>query len=120
MLPRWNGTAFVSGSATIREEFERLVGLYGAIGGGSPAAGQADPALRAAGRHPGPAARRGSPDLGAFEAGASGAGDRPDVRACDAGGDRRRDHGRRIPGGALRRHRRRGGDRGLGLGRVVS
>ena len=70
VLPRWNGTAFLSGSATIREEFERLVALYGAIGGGSPAAGQADPAFSPSddvlGR-----ARDASPDLGAYEAGAS-------------------------------------------------
>ena len=72
VLPRWNGTAFESGSGTIREEFERLVTLYGAIGGGSPAAGQADPA-----RVPGDDVlgrrRDASPDLGAFEAGASSA-----------------------------------------------
>ncbi len=72
VLPRWNGTAFESGSATIREEFERLVALYGAIGGGSPAAGQADtahvPGDDVLGRR-----RDASPDLGAFEAGAASA-----------------------------------------------
>ena len=71
VLPRWNGSAFVSGSATIRQEFERLVGLYGAIGGGSPAADQADPAFSPKddilGRP-----RGAAPDLGAYEAGASG------------------------------------------------
>ncbi len=71
VLPRWNGSAFVSGSATIRQEFERLVGLYGAIGGGSPAADQADPAFAPQddilGRP-----RGAAPDLGAYEAGASG------------------------------------------------
>ncbi len=69
VLPRWNGTAFESGSTTIREEFERLVSLYGAIGGGSPAVGGADPAFSpdddVRGRP-----RDASPDLGAFEAGA--------------------------------------------------
>ncbi len=69
MLPRWNGTAFPSGSATIRQEFERLVALYGAIGVGSPAVGQADPASSPPddilGRM-----RDASPDLGAYEAGA--------------------------------------------------
>jgi hypothetical protein len=69
VLPRWNGTAFVSGSATIREEFERLVALYGAIGGASPAAGAADPAFTphddVLGRN-----RDASPDLGAYEANA--------------------------------------------------
>jgi hypothetical protein len=72
VLPRWNGTAFTSGNATIREEFERLVTLYGAIGGGSPAAGAADAAFTpdddVLGRP-----RDASPDLGAFEAGASAA-----------------------------------------------
>ena len=47
-----------------------IVALYGAIGGGSPAAGQADPAFSPSddvlGR-----ARDASPDLGAYEAGAS-------------------------------------------------
>jgi hypothetical protein len=66
VLPRWSGTAFASGNATIREEFVRLVSLYGAIPAGSPAKDQADPALSATddilGRP------RTAPDLGAFEA----------------------------------------------------
>ena len=70
VLPRWNGTAFASGSATIREEFERLVSLFGTIPGGSPAVGAADPAFTpdddVLGRP-----RDASPDLGAYEAGAS-------------------------------------------------
>ena len=72
VLPRWNGTTFASGNATIREEFERLVSLYGAIGSGSPAAGAADPAFTpkddVLGR-----TRDALPDLGAYEAGASSA-----------------------------------------------
>ena len=71
VLPRWTGTGFVSGSATIREEFERLVILYGTISGASPAAGAADPAFAPAddilGRP-----RGDGPDLGAYEAGAAG------------------------------------------------
>ena len=43
VLPRWNGTAFLSGNQTIREEFERLVAAYGRIPADSPAVGQADP-----------------------------------------------------------------------------
>ncbi|HEX6737436.1 MAG TPA: hypothetical protein VF310_04085 [Vicinamibacteria bacterium] len=65
VLPRWNGTAFASGNATVRQEFLRLVSLYGAIPAGSPAQDQADPALAPAddilGRP------RTVPDLGAFE-----------------------------------------------------
>jgi IPT/TIG domain/S-layer homology domain len=74
VLPRWNGTSFASGSATIRQEFERLVGLYGAIntGVGSPAVGAADPAFTPADDIRG-RARDASPDLGAYEAGASAA-----------------------------------------------
>jgi hypothetical protein len=71
VLPRWNGTAFASGSATIREELERLVALYGAPAGGSPVIDAADPAFAPAddvlGRP-----RGAAPDLGAYEVGASG------------------------------------------------
>jgi hypothetical protein len=42
VLPRWNGTSFLSGQTTIRGEFERLVGLYGVIAAASPADGQGD------------------------------------------------------------------------------
>ena len=66
ILPRWNGTMFLSGSTSIRQEFERLVNLYGAISGASPAVGQADPAFAPAddilGRP-----RSSSPSLGAYE-----------------------------------------------------
>jgi hypothetical protein len=65
VLPRWNGTAFLSGNATVRQEFVRLVNLYGAIPAGSPGHNQADPALAPAddilGRP------RSAPDMGAFE-----------------------------------------------------
>ncbi len=43
VLPRWNGTSFQSGNVTIRDEFLRLVALYGRILGNSPAVGMADP-----------------------------------------------------------------------------
>ncbi len=42
VLPRWTGTAFPSGSATIRQEFERLVAAYGAPLAAGPAVDQAD------------------------------------------------------------------------------
>jgi hypothetical protein len=72
-LPRRDpGTGlFLSGSATIRQEFERMVLRYAALPRGSPAADAADPAQAPAddilGR-PRPAGVR--PDLGAFELGA--------------------------------------------------
>jgi hypothetical protein len=66
LLPRWDGQGFASGSATIRQEFERLVNEYGSLGGSSAAIDRADPALAPAedilGRR-----RDASPDLGAFE-----------------------------------------------------
>ncbi len=66
ILPRWNGSAFLSGSATIREEFERLVESYGKIPAASPAFGKADPALAPAtdilGRP-----RSARPEIGAYE-----------------------------------------------------
>jgi hypothetical protein len=65
VLPRWNGSTFVSGNATVRQEFVRLVNLYGAIPAGSPAQNQADPALSAADDILGRS--RSTPDLGAFE-----------------------------------------------------
>ncbi len=43
ILPRWDGGAFLSGNATIRQEFERLVELYGRLPASSPAVGAANP-----------------------------------------------------------------------------
>jgi hypothetical protein len=65
VLPRWNGTSFPSGSTTIRQEFVRLVNLYGAIPPGSPGHDQADPALSPADDILGNP--RSVPDVGAFE-----------------------------------------------------
>ena len=65
VLPRWNGTSFVSGNATIRQEFVRLVNAYGAIPAGSPGHNQADPALSAADDILG--TPRTQPDVGAYE-----------------------------------------------------
>ena len=65
VLPHWNGTSFPSGSATIRDEFVRLVGLYGAIPGTSQAVNQADavnaPVDDILGNP------RSTPDVGAYE-----------------------------------------------------
>lgn len=65
-LPRWNGSAFLSGNATIRQEFVRLVTQYGQIPAGSPAINQADagpaPTDDILGR-----SRSLFPDMGAFE-----------------------------------------------------
>jgi hypothetical protein len=44
VLPRWNGASFLSGSASIRAEFIRLVNRYGRIPVNSPATGQGNPA----------------------------------------------------------------------------
>lgn len=72
LLPRWNGTSFLSGNTAIRQEFERLVGLYGFIPSNSPALDQADllhaPADDILGHFRGPQA-----DLGAYERNYSGA-----------------------------------------------
>ena len=68
VLPVWdeNAHSFPSGSTTIREEFERLVNTYGAIGEGSPAQGAADPARMPPDDILGNA-RDADPDIGAFE-----------------------------------------------------
>ena len=65
VLPRWNGTSFLSGSTTIRQEFVRLVNLYGSIPAGSPGHNQADAALAPADDILGNP--RTAPDMGAFE-----------------------------------------------------
>jgi hypothetical protein len=66
VLPRWNGASFLSGQTTIREEFERLVELYGRIPADSPAVDLADPSQAPnddiLGRP-----RENAPDLGAYE-----------------------------------------------------
>jgi hypothetical protein len=73
VLPRWNGSAFRSGSASIRQEFQRLVELYGQIPVNSPAAGRANPSFA-------PAedilkrSRLASPSLGAYQWGITLAG----------------------------------------------
>jgi polygalacturonase len=43
VLPFWNGEEFISGGASIREEFVRLVNLYGRISQFSPVVDVADP-----------------------------------------------------------------------------
>ena len=78
VLPRWNGTAFVSGSATIRQEFVRLVNLYGSIPAGSPGHNQADPVLSATDDILGNP--RSVPDVGAFEVSAP-----PTISIADLG-----------------------------------
>jgi hypothetical protein len=65
VYPRWTGAAFASGNATIRQEFVRLVTLYGAIPAGSPAQNQADVALSPADDILGNP--RSTPDVGAYE-----------------------------------------------------
>jgi len=68
ILPRWTGTTFVDGSATIRQVFERLVRLYGTPAGNSSVIDAADPIQAPADDILG--LPRGTlPDLGAFEVG---------------------------------------------------
>lgn len=78
-LPRWTGSGFASGSASIRAEFVRLVNLYGAIGSNSVAINRSAPAQTPPddilGR-----ARGTQPDIGAFEFGGS-------TLSCDINGD---------------------------------
>jgi hypothetical protein len=69
VLPRWNGSAFASGSASIRQEFLRLVFAYGALPAGSPALDAADAAAAPADDILGRPRR--VPDIGAFERRAS-------------------------------------------------
>ena len=89
VLPRYTGSAFVSGSATIRQEFERLAALYGTPPGGSPAIGAADPANAPADDLLGnPRPIGGAPDLGAVEAQGFGfqLSASPPARAVEPGG----------------------------------
>jgi hypothetical protein len=75
VLPRWDEAsgAFPSGGATIRVEHRRLVETYAAIAATSPAAGAADPSDMPVDDIRG-LARDAKPDLGAYEAGATGGG----------------------------------------------
>jgi hypothetical protein len=70
VLPRWTGTAFPSGSVTIRQEFERLATAYGAPLAAGPAVDQADPSRAPADDIRGrPRTAGTAPDLGAYETG---------------------------------------------------
>jgi hypothetical protein len=66
ILPRWNGSAFLSGYTTIRHEFFRLVAFYGQIPAGSAAIDRALPS-QAPGTDIIGQARDSAPDMGAFE-----------------------------------------------------
>ena len=66
VLPRWNGTTFLSGNATISQEFLRLVESYGSISESSPAGGAANPANAPTDDILG-TSRPGSPSMGAYE-----------------------------------------------------
>lgn len=44
VLPRWNGSSFLSGLATVRQEFERLARIYGSPGTDSAVLGKAEAA----------------------------------------------------------------------------
>lgn len=71
ILPRWVGETFLSGAKTVREEFERLVRLYGVPDASSGIVGRSDPAYT-------PAAdildrpRSGNSDPGAVDSLAAG------------------------------------------------
>jgi chitodextrinase len=65
-VPWWTGSAFLSGTTSIRREFERLVESYGRIPPGSPAIDRADPTLAPVDDILG-LPREGGPDLGAYE-----------------------------------------------------
>ena len=66
IMPRWNGSAFLSGYTTIRHEFFRLVALYGQTFAGSAAIDRALPSQAPSTDILGQA-RDSSPDMGAFE-----------------------------------------------------
>lgn len=67
-LPRWDGDAdaFISGSTTIRQEFERIVNAFATLGGGSQAIDAADP-LQAPEQDILGTPRGTAPDAGAWE-----------------------------------------------------
>jgi hypothetical protein len=66
--PRWSGSQFADGSATIRQAFERLATSYGTPGAGSAALDKALPAQAPADDLLGnPRPRGAAPDLGALE-----------------------------------------------------
>ena len=71
ILPRWTGDSFLSGSATIRQEFERLTQTYGVPDPSSSIVGMADPnnapTSEILGR-----VRTAVPDPGAFAVNATG------------------------------------------------
>jgi len=69
-LPTWDGNSFASGSTTIREEFERLVNLYGALGDGSAAIDAASTNMPSDDILGNP--RDANPDIGCFEVQGSG------------------------------------------------
>jgi hypothetical protein len=66
ILPYWDGSTFLSGQSSIREEFLRLVKKYGMISTYSPAKNKADPAFAPLEDILGQP-RNGLPDLGAYE-----------------------------------------------------
>ena len=68
VLPRWDPVAetFLSGNLTLRQEFERLVGLYGRVPLESPVRDQADPTQAPVDDILG-TLRGNAPDLGALE-----------------------------------------------------
>lgn len=70
VLPRWNGVKFLSGNTIIRHEFVRLVNQYGQIPAGSAAVNKGLPTYAPSIdilQRP----RGASPDMGAFEYGAT-------------------------------------------------
>jgi len=75
VLPVWNDNSFASGTLTIREEFERLVDLYGALGVGSAAIDSASGNMPSDDILGNP--RDANPDIGCFEVqgGIAGCGD---------------------------------------------
>jgi len=85
VLPVWDAqnSSFLSGSTTIRKEFERLVNNYGAIPSDSPARDSADPSNMPPDDILG-TTRDVNPDIGAFEYSNGTQGSCEDS-SCDAG-----------------------------------